>query len=144
MSGSSFAVGYFLGAFLECVTFGGCLITSITCVDPRVTQYRVGCAGVFLSFFIAACYVQWDKFSKGQALNRVMALTTGFFGLTTTAVSERRPPRNLIQELTQWRTPSISQSGFVWPWKQFHTPYRERRSTYPMVRHTPPMGSPHS
>lgn len=46
----------------------------------------LGCVmyGIFLILFFAACYVQWDKHSKGRGVNRVMVFTTVFFGFTIT------------------------------------------------------------
>jgi len=61
-----------------------------------VLTVGIGCAGIFVSFFIAACHVQWDRFSSGRGLNHLMAVTTVFFGFATTAVSQKGPPpRNL-------------------------------------------------
>ena len=64
-------------------------------------SFWIGCAGIFVPFFIAACYVQWDRVSKGRGTNRLMVFATAFFGLTVTTVSEGRPPKKLSWELTQ-------------------------------------------
>ena len=50
--------------------------------------------GIFVSFFLAACHVQWVKSSEGRGLNNILALATGFFGVTVTAVSEKRNSRS--------------------------------------------------
>ncbi|KAF9644526.1 hypothetical protein BDM02DRAFT_3121771 [Thelephora ganbajun] len=61
MSKVSYAYAVFLGTFLECVMYG-----------------------IFFVLFIAACYVQWEKFSKRREVNHVMAFTTVFMGSTIT------------------------------------------------------------
>jgi len=40
--------------------------------------------GIFICLFFATCYVQWEKFSQGQGVNRVMVTATVFFGFSTT------------------------------------------------------------
>jgi len=66
MPGLSYTFAFFLGTFLECVMYG-----------------------TFLPFFFAACYVQWEKSSKGRGINHFMVSATVFFGLagTTSFVS---------------------------------------------------------
>lgn len=54
---------------------------------PRANVGLNGCIGIFVTLFIAACCVQWEKFSERGNLNRLMALSTVFFGITVTAVS---------------------------------------------------------
>ncbi|KAF9646494.1 hypothetical protein BDM02DRAFT_3270923 [Thelephora ganbajun] len=61
MSEISYPFAFLLGAFLECVMYG-----------------------IFFVLLIAACYVQWEKFSKRRGVNRIMVFTTVFFGLTVT------------------------------------------------------------
>jgi len=41
--------------------------------------------GIFLALYVASCYVQWKKFSRGGNINHLMAFTTVFFGITITA-----------------------------------------------------------
>ncbi|KAF9779330.1 hypothetical protein BJ322DRAFT_1089812 [Thelephora terrestris] len=61
MSNISFAFAFIAGTFLECVMYG-----------------------IFVPLLIAACYVQWEKHSKGRRVHRVMVFTAVFFGLTIT------------------------------------------------------------
>ena len=68
---------------------------------PNFCERWTGSPGIFVPLFIAACYVQWEKVSKGRGLNRLMASATAFFGLTVTTVSGKRQPQHLTQKLTQ-------------------------------------------
>ena len=45
---------------------------------------------------MAACYVQWDKLVHRKRLNRVMAFTTVFLGITITIVSDYPNPHHKI------------------------------------------------
>ena len=90
----------------------------------------IGCVGIFVPFFVAACYVQWEKLSNRRGINHVMAFATAFFGLTVTTVSDERPPQELTRELTQWcALPCrILPSHSLRPYDRSCTP-REPRST---------------
>ena len=56
----------------------------------------IGCTGIFIPFFVAACCVQRERLSKRRGINYVMAFATAFFGLTVTTVSEGDHPRNTL------------------------------------------------
>lgn len=94
MSGISYTYAFLLGAFFECVMCGEHLVPSrdFSWLLQLLCQRWIGCVGIFASLFIAACYVQWERFSKGQGINRLMVFATVFFGFTVTTVSENRPP----------------------------------------------------
>jgi len=91
MSRVSYALAFFLGAFLQCILYGECLVPLPVTKVSRLQ--RVCYAGVFVCLFIVACYVQWDKFRRGRGLNLVMALAIVFFGFTLTTVSVEKVPK---------------------------------------------------
>lgn len=100
MSTATYALSVIIGTFLECLTYGEYPVLSLWS-RKHSGSYLIGWTGIFICLFVAACYVQWEKFSQGQGINRVMVSATVFFGITTTTVSENHRPRTPHQELTQ-------------------------------------------
>ena len=55
-----------------------------------------GRTGIYVPLFLTACYVQWQKGVKKDYADRIMAITTVFYGLILTMVCNfrRSPPRS--------------------------------------------------
>lgn len=99
MPGVSYAFAFIAGTFLECVMYGECLLL---CLAATVCGANSGfiMVGIFLALLIAASYVQWDRYKKGQGVHRVMVFTMIFFGFTITTVSKKMSSWSTDRKLT--------------------------------------------